>query len=100
MVKHIVVWKLRDSALGNDRQVNAVLVSEKLMALRGKIEGIIALEVGVDFSRTDTSGDLVLYSEFTDRQALSRYQMHPEHEALKPFISEVTSERRVVDYEM
>ncbi|MEI7695272.1 MAG: Dabb family protein [Chlorobium sp.] len=100
MVKHIVIWKLKDEAHGNERQTNANLVKEKLLALRGRIPGMRSLEVGFDLSRTSSSGDIVLYSEFIDRDALEAYQAHPAHEALKPFIGGVTAERRIVDYEM
>ena len=47
---------------------------------------MVTIEVGVDFSRTDSSCDVVLYSEFIDRKALEAYQENPEHEALKPFL--------------
>jgi Stress responsive A/B Barrel Domain len=40
-----------------------------------------------------------LYSEFTDRSALIGYQSHPVHEAVKSAIRELTTERRVVDYD-
>ena len=100
MIKHIVMWRLCDVAHGNDRQTNASLIKEKLTALRGKIPGMMAIEVGIDFSRTDSSCDVVLYSEFADHKALEAYQMHPEHEALKPFIGLVSTERRIVDYEV
>jgi len=99
MIRHIVMWRLRDSAHGNDRQTNAYLVKEKLEALRGKMPGMTALEVGIDFSRTESSGDVVLYSEFVDIDALKAYQAHPEHLALIPFIGDATIERRIVDYE-
>lgn len=100
MIKHIVMWQLKDGAHGNDRQTNARLIKEKLEALRGRIQGMSAIEVGLDFSRTDSSGDVMLYSEFVDREALDAYQAHPEHQALKPFIGEASSDRRVVDYEV
>jgi hypothetical protein len=99
MVKHIVMWRLSEQAHGNSAEVNARIIREKLEALSGKIPGLVKIEVGLDFSRTDSSADLVLYSEFTDRAALEGYQRHPEHEALKPFIGGATCERRLVDYE-
>ncbi len=98
MVKHIVLWRLKDNAHGNDRQTNAYLIKEMLEALRGRIPGMTAIEVGIDFSTTDSSADLMLYSEFVDREALQSYQAHPEHQALIPFIGEATRERRLVDY--
>lgn len=99
MIKHIIVWRLKASAHGNDRAGNARLIKRQLESLRGKIPGLLTIEVGIDFSRTETSADIVLYSEFASRAALDAYQTHPEHAALKPFIQEVSEERRKVDYE-
>jgi len=82
MVKHIVVWKLKNEAHGNDCQTNATLIREKLLALREQIPQILTLEVGFDVSRSAISGDVVLYSEFGDMNALAEYQVHPAHEAL------------------
>ncbi|MBN1779734.1 Dabb family protein [bacterium] len=100
MVKHIVVWKLKDEAHGNTKQENAALIREKLEALNGRIPGLLKLEIGFDFSNTENSGDIVLYSEFISRDALEAYQSHPEHEAVKPFVLGARCERRLVDYEV
>lgn len=100
MIKHIVMWRLKESAHGNDKSTNVRLIKEKLEALNGRIPGMVKLEVGIDFSASDSSGDLVLYSEFGSRDALEGYHSHPEHKALMPFILEARSERRVVDYEI
>jgi hypothetical protein len=93
------MWQLKEFAHGNDRQTNANLIKEKLEALQGRIPGLTAIEVGLDFSRTDSSSDVVLYSEFVDQESLDVYQAHPEHQALKPFIVEATCARQLVDYE-
>jgi hypothetical protein len=98
MIKHIVMWRLRDVAHGNSSAINAGIIKEKLEALHGRIPGLLSIEVGLDFSGTDNSADIVLYSEFIDREALEGYQIHPEHEALKPFIGGASSERRLIDY--
>lgn len=100
MIKHIVMWKLKERALGNKKEKNALLIKEKLEALNGKIPGLLKLEVGIDFSQTPDSSDIVLYSEFESREALNNYQSHPEHKAIIPFVSEAREERRVVDYEI
>jgi len=100
MVKHIVLWRLHAHAEGHDREHNAQQAKAMLEALRGRIEGLLHLEVGRDFSAGAQSADLLLYSEFTDRAALAHYQRHPEHEAVKPFIAAITCERRVVDYDI
>jgi hypothetical protein len=100
MIKHIVFWKLKEEALGNDKATNARLIKEKLEALNGQIEGLLTLEVGIDFVGGDQSSDVVLYSEFPSKEALNYYQEHPKHKEVQGFVLEVRSERRVVDYEV
>ena len=100
MVKHLVLWKLKPEAHGQSAAENALAIKEKLEALRGRVPGLLRIEVGIDFSRTDSSSDVALYSEFESRAALDVYQAHPEHKAVMPFILEARSERHVVDYEI
>jgi hypothetical protein len=99
MVKHIVMWRFKESAGGHDKAENIRLAKEKLEGLRGRIAGLMALEVGVDISRTEASADLVLYTELADRAALEAYRVHPEHVAVASFIAEVRSDRQLVDFE-
>ncbi len=100
MIKHIVMWKLKDKANGLDKAGNARAMKEKLEALRGRIPGLLELEVGLDFSASEGSCDVVLYAALASRQALKDYQAHPEHQAILPFVREAVSERRLVDYEL
>ena len=100
MIKHIVFWRLNESAYGNDKKTNAQILKEKLLAMQGKVKGLLKVEVGFDFSYEKDSCDVVLYSEFTSKEALHQYQIHPDHEEIKKWLSEVRYERRVVDYEI
>jgi hypothetical protein len=100
LIKHIVFWKLKDSAHGNDKVTNARLIKEKLEALRGRIPGLINIEVGFDFVHAESSSDVALYSEMESRAALDAYQVHPLHQAVGGFIKEAYLERRAVDYEV
>jgi len=100
MVIHIVMWRLRDHAEGNNRTVNAEIAKQKLEALNGVIPGLIKLQVGIDFSKTEVSGDLALYSELESKQALADYQQHPAHIEAGSFVKAICSERQVVDYEV
>jgi hypothetical protein len=99
MIKHIVVWKLKESAHGNSKKQNALLIKQKLESLNGKIDGMITMEVGINISDTENSADIVLYSAFESKKDLDNYQNHLEHKALMPFIKEARSERWMVDYE-
>jgi hypothetical protein len=100
MIKHIVLWRLNETAYGNSKQTNAQLLKEKLLAMTGKVDGLLKIEVGIDFSNERDSSDVVLYSEFKGKEALHQYQIHPEHEDIKKWLGEVRYERRVVDYEV
>ncbi len=100
MVKHMVAWRLKDSAHGNDKAANARLIRAKLEALRGRIPGLLHLEVGLDFSATDNSADVILVTEFATRADLAAYQVHPEHKAVVAFVTAAVCERRFVDYEV
>ena len=100
MVKHIVVWRLKPEAHGRTAAQNAVSIKEKLEALRGRIPGMLRLEVGLDFSREESSGDLVLYSEFESRAALDAYQVHPLHrEFVEKDLKPVCKKLLVYDFE-
>lgn len=100
MIKHIVLWKLKETAEGRSAAENALEVKRRLEALNGRIPGMLRLEVGIDFSKEDASSDVALYSEFESRAALDVYQSHPLHEEVKGFVMAVRSERRLVDYEV
>ena len=99
MIRHIVAWRLKDSALGNGKAANARQMKEKLEALRGRSPGLLRLDVGLDFSATENSSDLVLVAELESREALAAYQVHPEHKAVGLFVRAVVCERRLIDCE-
>ena len=99
MVKHIVMWKLKEEAHNNDKTTNAKLIKEKLEALDGKIEGLLKIEVGIDFLG-GTNFDVVLYSELAAKGTLDTYQNHPLHQAILPFIREAVIDRKAVDFEI
>lgn len=99
MVKHIVMWKLKEESQGNDKATNAQLIKEKLEALNGKIDGLLKLEVGIDFLGGGNF-DVVLYSELSKKGDLDTYQNHPLHQAVLPFIREAVTDRKAVDFEV
>ena len=100
MVKHIVMWGLKEGAEGMTKKQIAEKMKEQLNALRPIIKEIRSLEVGVNFLESPAAYDVVLYTEFDSRDDLQTYQVHPDHVALKDFILSVTEKRAVVDYEI
>ena len=100
MIKHIVLWKLKEFAEGATKQQNTLKIKALLEEMRGKIPGMLTLEVGLNFEKSADAGDISLYTEFESREALDAYQIHPAHMPAKKFIPLVRLERRVADYEV
>jgi hypothetical protein len=100
MIRHIVMWKLKDFAEGCSKEENARMIKARLEALRGKIEQIGHLEVGINSIASDMSYDAVLITEFEDVQALDAYKKHPEHVKVSEFVAKVREGRAVVDYQV
>ena len=95
MIIHIVNWKLKDTT---EKLNNAKLAKEKLEALKGRIENLEKIEVGINFNESEAAFDLVLYSEFKTKEDLDIYQNHPEHLKAAAFVKSVVEKRVVVDY--
>lgn len=100
MIKHIVMWKLKDQAEGADRIANAAKMKALLEDCRDIAPGIVQFEVALAQPGLEATYDVVLYSVFKDKWALDAYQDHPKHVALKPFIAAVRAERQCMDYEV
>jgi hypothetical protein len=100
MFKHIVLWKLKDTAGGRTKAENASLIKERFEELANMLDGLHHLEVGLDLLHTDASADVALYTEFESRAAFEAYYAHPAHQALAAFIMDLRIDRRVIDYEV
>lgn len=100
MIKHIVMWKLKDSARGVSKEENAKELKSVLEDLKDKIDVIKEIEVGMDFNGSAAAYDVALYSVFDSRDDLQTYQKHPEHVKVVDFVNEIRDERVVVDYEI
>ena len=98
MIKHIVMWKLKDFAEGADRATNMVRMKTMLDACQGIVPGMGAFEVALAQPGLEATYDVVLYAEFDSKEALEAYGNHPTHHALKPFIGAIRDARQCMDY--
>jgi quinol monooxygenase YgiN len=97
LIKHIVMWNLRgDTDQAKARAVE--VLKRSFESLRGRIPGLLHLEIGVDSSRSDYACDVVLYSEFESQAALDAYAVHPEHQRVKQELADLRIARHQVDY--
>ena len=100
MIKHIVMFRLKESALGRSKNENLQELKILLESLQEKIPVVKCLEVGINMGKSASASDIALYSEFDDMQALENYRIHSEHVKVVDYIDKVCSERRVADYEV
>lgn len=100
MIRHIIMLKLHEFADGCDKQTNAVRVKKVMEAMRGKIEGLHALEVGINQLPDPQAFDVVLITTIKDWDALEAYRVHPLHLEVVELLKKVRSDRVVVDFEV
>jgi len=93
MVKHIVLFKLKDQT---DRQK----ALDALNSMKGKIDGLLELETGEDFLSSERSYDIALICTLKDKAALEFYQAHPAHQPVKQIMHAIRESSVAVDYEV
>ena len=98
MVKHIVLFKLKDDAPA-DKKLEAMNgFKAAIEALPAKISVIRKVEVGLNINPGET-WNIALYSEFDTLEDVKTYAVHPEHVAAGKLLAEVKESRACVDYE-
>lgn len=95
MVKHIVMFKLKEKSTGNLKTL-----ASALNGMKGQIETLKFLEVGEDFKGSDRSFDLVLTAHFENRLGLETYSGHEVHQPVIKLARSLCSQTVVVDYEL
>lgn len=94
MIKHIVMWKFKEGEYDN-----MLLFRERLLALKGQIPEIRAMEVGININPSERSFDAVLVSEFDSMEALRAYSVNPLHVAVSDFCKQIRTVSASCDYE-
>lgn len=100
MIKHVVMWKLKDVAAGKTKAENAETMKKLLEDLPNKIEELHSAEVGINIleGQSDAICDVILTVSCKSEEDLKAYAEHPDHQKVVSYIKKVVDERRVVDY--
>ena len=91
------MWNVR-GASRDEKLANIERLRTSFHSLRGRVPGLLHLEVGVDSSGVDYACDVVLVSDFASQAALDAYGVHPEHLRVKAEIGDMRTARHQVDY--
>ena len=81
MVKHIILWTLKDTLSAEEKIAVKKGIKEGLEGLKGKIPGLLDIHVETE-GLASSNADLMLDSSFEDEAALKGYAVHPEHVAV------------------
>lgn len=100
MVKHIILWQLKDELQGAEKDAVKQGIKEGLEGLQGVIPGLLEIKVNTN-GLASSNADVMLDSSFESEEALKAYAVHPAHvevadEKVRPY----TKTRACLDFEV
>lgn len=100
MVKHIILWQLKDELQGEEKIAVKAGIKAGLEGLLGQIPGLVDIKVQTE-GLASSNADVMLDSTFVDECALKTYAGHPAHvkvadNNVRPF----TKTRVCLDFEV
>ena len=78
MIKHVILWTLKDSLSETEKAEVKKGIKEGLEGLNGKIPGLIDIKVNIE-CLASSNAEVMLDSAFETAEALAGYAVHPEH---------------------
>lgn len=98
MVKHIVLFKLKDSVPASEKLEAMSQFKKAIESLPAKIPFIRHIEVGLNINPKE-AWNIALYSEFDTLEDVKNYATHPDHVKAGQLLTNVKESRACVDYE-
>lgn len=99
MVNHIILWKLKEELVGEEKETVKRQIKEGLEGLKGAIPGLLDIKV-ITCGLETSNADLMLSSVFESKEALAVYANHPLHlEVANNVVRPNTASRVCLDYE-
>ncbi|MBR1585217.1 MAG: Dabb family protein [Clostridia bacterium] len=101
MVKHIILWQLKDDLQPEQKAAVTAGIKQGLEGLQGRIPGLTEIRVVADHLLPTSNADVMLDCTLESFDALKDYAVHPLHVAvadgkIRPF----TKTRVCIDYEV
>ena len=100
MVKHIILWQLKDEFTAEEKDAIRAGIKEGLEGLGGQIPGLTEIKVQTEML-SSSYVDVMLDSTFVDEAALKSYAVHPAHvEVADTKVRPYTKTRACIDFEV
>ena len=100
MVKHIILWNLKDEYTASEKAEIKAKIKTELEALVGQVPGLLEVKVQTEYLET-SNVDLMLDSTLESQEALKNYAVHPKHVYVADtFVRPYTAKRSCIDFEI
>lgn len=103
MIRHIVLFKFKETANGKTREENLREARDRMLSLKDRIPQILEMTVSLAVPGSAPSNyDYLLDSRFRSLEELEAYQKHPLHVAFGNFVKELREPdgRACIDIEL
>lgn len=99
MVKHIILWQLKDELSKEEKDKVKKEIKEGLEGLKGKVPGLMDINVIIE-GLASSNADVMLDSTLESEEALKGYAVHPDHVAVADSkVRPYTKTRICLDFE-
>lgn len=100
MVKHVILWTLKEEYSAEEKKQIKAGIKEGLEGLLGQIDGLVEIQVHTE-GLASSNADLMLDSLFEDEASLKGYSVHPAHVAVADTkVRPYTATRTCLDYKL
>lgn len=100
MIKHVILWKLKDELQGEEKEQVKAGIKQGLEGLAGQIPGLIDIKVRTEYLPSSNM-DVMLDTTFEDEESLKAYAANPKHVAVADGkVRPYTAVRACMDYEV
>ena len=100
MVKHVILWQLKDELSEEEKKNIKAGSKEGLEGLKGQVPGLLEITVHTE-GLASSNADVMLDSTLESEEALKGYATHPAHVAVADTkVRPYTKTRVCLDYEV
>lgn len=100
MVKHIILWQLKDEFSAEEKETIKAGIKSGLEGLVGQVPGLLEVTVNIN-GLASSNAEVMLDSTLENEEALKGYAVHPAHVAVADTkVRPYTKTRMCLDFEI
>lgn len=100
MVKHVILWQLKDEFSAEEKETIKAGIKSGLEGLVGKVPGLLEVTVRIN-GLESSNAEVMLDSTLESEEALKGYAVHPAHvEVADTKVRPFTKTRMCMDFEI